>query len=570
MFFSTRHLLEHKRSLLTLSLISLCFSAHAEHLDLNKDMFVNRLSHPTPYIPAQCYVNPVVSKGENGQSNEVANACYACHTNSKGPNVLNDIDSQVEYNFPEAGMHNPWDNLFSDNREKVKQISDEDIMAYVKQDNYFDADGNIILNERLRNQASTFDSNGNDQWDGYKADIYFNFDNKGFDHKPDGSFTGWRSYAYYPLVGGFMPTNGATDDVSIRLADPLRKNKQGEFDQEIYTINLAIVEALILEKDIPISPADETKLGVDLDKDGELTTASLIKYDWAPLQQRFMSYVGEAADLLKQGKLHLAAKMFPEGTEFVHSVRYLDIDENDQVTMAPRMKELRYAKKRAWKTYYDFEVISEDEIKERHDFPDRTKQIRGSAEEGVRVLQGWTYQGFIEDKQGDLRPQTYEEQASCTGCHSASGILMDTNISFYRKMPSNSFQQGWYHWSQRSMQGTPEPKRKSDGEYEYSHYLKNNPTGDEFRSNQEVKERFFDKKGQPKAKMFERLHNDISLLMMPSTERAIALNKAYKVIVDDQSFIKGKAPLLYPLTDEVFNDIKPGQKTGIINPISAF
>jgi len=27
-----------------------------------------------------------------------------------------------------------------------------------------------------------------------------------------------------------------------------------------------------------------------------------------------MSYVGEAADLLKQGKLHLAAKMFPEGT----------------------------------------------------------------------------------------------------------------------------------------------------------------------------------------------------------------------------------------------------------------
>jgi hypothetical protein len=38
-----------------------------------------------------------------------------------------------------------------------------------------------------------------------------------------------------------------------------------------------------------------------------------------------MSYVGEAADLLKQGKLHLAAKMFPEGTEFVHSVRYLDM-----------------------------------------------------------------------------------------------------------------------------------------------------------------------------------------------------------------------------------------------------
>lgn len=564
MFFTTRQFLEPKRSLVTLSLISLCFSAHAEPLSLSKDSFVNRLSHPTPYIPAQCYVNPVT---ENGA---IANPCYACHTDSKGPNVLNDIDSQVEYNFPEAGMHNPWKNLFVDRSKEVAQISDEAIMAYVKQDNYFDANGNIILNKRLKEQASIFDSNGNGQWDGYQADIYFNFDDKGFDHKPDGSYTGWRSYAYYPLVGSFMPTNGATDDVSIRLAEPLRKNKNNEFDQEIYTINLAIVEALIIEKDIPISPVDEAKLGVDLDKNGKLETATFIKYDWAPLEQRFMSYVGQAEDHLKQGKLHLAAKMFPEGTEFVHSVRYLDINEKNQITMAPRMKELRYAKKRAWKTYYDFEVISADEIKERHDFPNRTKQIRGSVEEGVRVLQGWTYQGFIEDKQGDLRPQTYEEQASCTGCHSASGILMDTNISFYRKMPATSFQQGWYHWDQRSMHGTPEPKRESDGEYEYSHYLKNNPTGDEFRSNQEVKQRFFDEKGQPKAEMFERLHKDISVLMMPSKERAIALNKAYKVLVNDQSYIKGKTPLLAPLTDEVFKDIKPGQETGITNPLSAF
>ena len=570
MIFSTQQFLQHKRSLIVLPFISLCFSTHAENLGLNKDLFVNRLSHPTPYIPAQCYVNPVVKQGGNAQNNEIANPCYACHTNSIRPNVLNDIDSQVEYNFPETGMHNPWDNLFVDRSNQVKKISDDDIMAYVKQDNYFDANGNIKLNQRLESQAKTFDANGNNKWDGYKADIYFNFDNKGFDKKPDGSFTGWRSYAYYPLVGSFMPTNGATDDVSIRLADPLRKNKKGQLDQEIYTLNLAIVEALILEKDIPISPTDETKLGVDLDKNGKLSTAELIKYDWAPLEQRFMSYVGQAADFLKQGKLHLAAKMFPEGTEFVHSVRYLDINENNQVTMSPRMKELRYAKKHAWKTYYDFEVISEDEIKERHDFPDRTKQIRGSAEEGVLVLQGWTYQGFIEDQQGDLRPQTYEEQASCTGCHSATGILMDTNISFYRKMPTSSFQQGWYHWDQRSMHGTPEPKRESDGEYEYSYYLKNNPTGDEFRSNQEVKERFFDKKGKPRAEMFERLHNDISLLMLPSKERAIALNKAYKVIVEAQSYIKGKTPLLEPLTDEVFKDIKPGQETGITNPLSAF
>jgi hypothetical protein len=536
----------------------------AEPMALDKALYINQLSHPTPYIPAQCYTNPVAANGD------IANPCYACHTTSMRPNVLNDFDVQLEYAFPDTALHNPWANLFKDNSQHTAKISDQAILAYVRQDNYLDAEGNIRLNQRLKTQAATFDANDNGQWDGYQPDIYFNFDQQGYDRDPKGNFTGWRSYAYYPMPGSFMPTNGATDDVSIRLAEAFRQDSQGRFNQEIYTINLAIVEALIREQNVAIDPVDEHSLGIDLDKDGQIGVASQVTYDWAPLKQRNMSYVGQAAIEQKQGKVHLAAKLFPEGTEFVHSVRYLDIDNNKQVTMAARMKELRYAIKRNWINYYGLEVIVADEIKERHDFPSRTKNLRGSAEEGMQLAQGWIYQGFIEDQQGELRPQTYQEHASCTGCHSGSGVLMDTNISFYRKLPTSSFQQGWYHWQQKSMHGIPEPKRASDGEYEYSYYLKNNPTGDEFRANNEVKQRFFDEQGQPKAEMFERLHKDISVLMLPSVERAIALNKAYKVLVDEQSFIHGKAPLLAPLDAVVFKDILVGQETGIEALLSAF
>jgi hypothetical protein len=524
----------------------------------------NTLSHASAHIPAQCYTNPLATDGS------VSNPCYACHSESQRPNKLNDYDVQLEYSFPESAMENPWVNMFRDNSSAIATISDESIMAYVQQSNYFTTDGKITLVERLKENIETYDVNGNGLWDGYLPDSYFNFDNAGYDRAPDGRYTGWRSYAYYPLPGSFMPTNGATDDVSIRLAEEFRNNENGQFDLKVYNINLAIVEAMIREADVTIEAVDENSLGIDLDKNGELSLATKIKYDWAPLDKRYMTYVGQAKQLLEQGQVHIAAKLFPEGTEFLHSVRYLNVNSLNRVSMAPRMKELRYAKKRSWLSYYDLEVIVANEIKERHDFPDRTKQIRGSLEEGVEIPQGWVYQGFIEDKIGELRPQSYEEQATCTGCHSGMGILTDSTISFFRKLPQDSFQQGWYHWSQHGFEGTPEPKRQSDGEYEYSYYLKNNPTGDEFRSNLETKDRFFDTDGKPKEAEFEGLHQDISLLMLPSAERARALNKAYKLIVEEQSYIKGRVPILGALDEVLFKQIKDDQLTGIQQTLSAF
>ena len=527
------------------------------------DYKADYFSHPTPYIPPQCYTNPVDRKGS------VSNPCYVCHTDGKRPNVLNDSDTQSTLTFLGSAQTNPWKNLFVDRKKQIAAIKDDTILNYVREDNYRDPKGNIKLVARINDNQKQFDTTGNNTWDGYIPDAYFDFDQEGFDKNPQGEYTGWRSFAYYPFLGTFMPTNGSTDDVLIRLHKIFQTDDNGRWNKTIYLVNLAIVESLIKEQNIAITEVDEKQLGVDLNKNGLLDKATEIVYDWAPLKNRFMTYVGAAKTALAQKKIHLAAKLFPEGTEFLHTVRYLDLADDGSVKMARRMKELRYARKKFWTTYYQHENIAAQEIKERHDFPDRPKPVIGSAEEGVLVEQGWVYQGFIEDKLGELRPQTYEEHAFCVGCHSGTGALIDSNYAFYRKFPSNQFQQGWYHWTQKTFAGISEPKRESDGEYEYSFYLAHNHTGDEYRANTEVLNKFFMADGKPRVEAFDRLHKDISYLLLPSPARALALNKAYKLIVEEQSFTKGRDAVLAPMNN-LYRQTKEHQQTGITNRLRYF
>ena len=536
------------------------------------DYRVDYYSHETPYIPPQCYTKSIPLKAGAtaiATQGEVANPCYACHTQGKRPNVLNDSETQQNFTFLGAAQTNPWRNLFVDRRAQIAALKDADILRYVQQDNYRTAEGEIALNQRIEKNLATFDVNQNGKWDGYRPDAYFQFDDKGFDRTPEGGYSGWRSFAYYPFLGAFMPTNGSTDDVLIRLPKSFQTDEQGHWSAAIYEINLAIVEALIKEKNITNREVDENTLGVDLNKNGVLDKATEIVYDWAPLQQKFMSYVGAAKTQLAAKKIHLAAKLYPEGTEFLHTVRYLDVSPSGKVGMAKRMKELRYARKKFWVTYFGHETIAGAELKERHDFPDRPKTIVGNAEEGVEVSQGWVYQGFIEDAQGDLRPQTYEEHAVCAGCHSGTGSLVDSSYAFYRKFPSNQFQQGWYHWTQKALENIAEPRRESDGEYEYSFYLKHNPTGDEFASNTEVLNKFYRADGTPKASAFAKLHSDISYLLIPSAERALALNKAYKLVVEEQSFNLGRDAILAPL-QHVHKYVEQDQETGITEALNFY
>jgi hypothetical protein len=520
-------------------------------MDLTSKVLVNEAA----YIPSQCYTKTIDSQ------EQVHNPCYSCHIPTEEPNYLNDSDLQISYSFADYANTNQWINLFTDRSQAVAAISDQEILDYVRGDNYLDAQGRIILAQTLETLPTGWDYDEDGDWDGYTPDCYLNFNDEGFDVDPQGNLTGWRAFGYAPFLGTFWPTNGSTDDVFIRLPTVLRNDIDGNFDLQTYKVNLAIVEAIIKRQDVELE-ASYTENGVDLDKDGNLYgTATQVVYDWAPLEGRYMYFVGQGKVAQDAGEIHLAGSLYPEGTEFLHSVRYIDLDNDDEIKLAARMKELRYAKKQSWLTYSDLQDITAAELKEKHDFPDRLKQVIGNVEQGVTTGKGWVYQGFIEDADGALRPQTYEENVFCVGCHGGIGGTTDTIFSFSRKFTDSAFRHGWYHWSQKGLRNQPEPIRH-DGNYEYSYYLQQNGAGDEFRANQEVMDKFFDEEGQIKTEELEILHDDMAHLLFPSRERALLLNKAYKVIVEEQGFVFGRDATVTP-PENVHESVTPDQATGV-------
>jgi len=515
------------------------------------------------YVTSQCY-----TKTQDPQGN-LSNPCFSCHIDSIEPNYINDGDLQESYAMSTYTKKNRFSNLFLDRSSLVSKIDDQSILNYVKEDNYKDQN-TLKLKTKLTNIPKAWDINNNGIWDGYIPDCYFNFDNEGFDLDPQGNYTLWRAFAYYPFLGTFWPTNGSTDDVLIRLANVFALDEQKNFNLEVYKINLAIVEALIKQKNIQIDPTDETLYGVDLNQNGHLDLAQEITFFWKKptydsrtkkLHNFSMSYVGHAKDLLLSNEQLLAPGLYPKDTEFLHSVRYIDLEQKTgKVKMAPRMKELRYAKKNSWNSYPQISNASMSEIVEKDLFPDRLRSIAGNSEEGLQTGLGWTYQGFIEDAQGELRPQNYEETLYCIGCHSGIGAIADSTFVFQRKFDYNATLQGWYHWTQdpKGFKNIKEPKTK-EGKYEYSFYLQQNKAGDEFRSNEEVLSKFFDNKVL-KEEQLDLLHNDISHLIIPSAKRALELNKAYFVIVKEQSYIYGRDAHIKPLLN-VHKSVQEGQST---------
>lgn len=538
------------RTATALTLILAASSAMAEPL------WDKHLTNPTAYIPSQCYTNTLDEAGS------AYNPCFTCHVDARVPNyIVGDEDLQTEYAFPRAALKNPWTNLFVDRSAAIAAVSDAEIDAYVARSNYFDADGTITLARKLANPPANWDEDGDGAWAGYVPDCHFDFDAEGFDHAPDGMPTGWRAFAYVPLPGGFWPTNGSTDDVLIRLAEPFRSDETGAYDADIYKVNLAIAEAVIRRADVAIDPVDETLFDVDLDKDGTLGIAEKIAYDWAPLKGRRMSWVGAA-----KGE-KLAAGLFPVGTEFLHTVRYIDVSSG-QVAMARRIKEVRYGKKTRWQTYADLEEGGLAEAKERAAFPDRIVSFDGDVETGISNGMGWRYQAFIEDADGALRPQSFEETVFCIGCHSGVSVTDDAAYAFPRKLPADTAHaRGWYHWTQKSIAGTPEPIR-ADGRRELLTYLEENGAGDEFRNNAEVIARFIGADGRVTPEAAAALKDDISVLLFPSVERARTLNKAYREIVLEQSYIKGRDAVAQPARN-VHREVEQNQPTGIETPVRA-
>ncbi len=520
------------------------------------------LKNPTAFIPPQCYTKTTDAAGG------VHNPCFTCHVRGRSPNAINDQDLQLSYAFPGPALKNPWTNLFEDRRERIGAISDTEILSYVRSSNYLEPDGSIGLAAKLDHPPAGWDVNQNGTWEGYRPDAYFRFDSEGYDLAPDGTRTGWRAFAYTPLPGSFSPASGSTDDVLIRLPEAYREDAAGNVDWTIYTVNLAIVEALLSRHDVAIDPVDEAGLGVDLDKDGVLGRADHIVFDWGPLDARDMSYVGRAKVLQAAGDAPLAAGLYPLGTEFVHTVRYVDIDdETGEPKLAARLKELRYMKKTIWRTYADLEDAALEEVKEDHDFPDRVPTFDGNSEVGLANGAGWRLQAFIEDREGELRPQSFEETVFCVGCHGGIGATDNSTFAFPRKLAAATAPAGgWFHWSQRPLRGIPDPVR-ADGSGEYAQYLVENGAGDEFRSNLDIMRTFFDADGSHDADAFARLRNDVAALLYPTPQRALELDKAYRTIVVDQDFIHGRDAHPDPV-ETVEREVEQDEPTGIETPLN--
>ncbi|PLX67121.1 MAG: hypothetical protein C0603_10700 [Denitrovibrio sp.] len=528
------------KKLLMLFSVILVFSGVLAFQKVGKEVLVNSAA----YIPAMCYTK---TKDENGA---VHNPCYACHTKGVEPNYMDDTALQVDLAFPEYALKNRWKNLFKDRTKQVSNISDKKILQYVQSSNYFDEEHEIILKSSLPIDFA-----------GYVPDCYFNFDSFGFDHGLSGELTGWRAFRYYPFLGTFWPTNGSTDDVLIRLSEKFMKDTDGSFSLEVYKANLAIVEAVVKQKTVPCEGIDERVIKIDLDNDGQLGIARSVDFGWP---DKKMKYAGLARDE------KLAGGLYPVGTEILHTVRYIDWDEdNNAPKLSARMKEVRYAKKTDWYNYAELKESYVGELKGTY-VNGEVPMVRynGNGDSGLQTGSGWVYQAFIEANDGSLRPQTTEETEFCMGCHSGLGATVDTIFSFHRKLEGidkHKIDSGWNHWTQKGLKGLPDQiiNYRSAGEKrEYAFYLENNNAGDEFRGNEQIMKTFFNEDGTLKQGMLDKLEDDISVLLFPTKKRAMQMNKAYRVIVKEQSYIYGRDATVTP-PKNVHEELKENADSGV-------
>jgi hypothetical protein len=312
------------------------------------------------------------------------------------------------------------------------------------------------------------------------------------------------------------------------------------------------VESAIKQQTIKVEPFDENDYGIDLNRDGKLDRAHAIVFDGEPGS---MKLIGRAGVLQGHGRIHLEPGLFPVSTEFFHSLRYLAVSESGEVRAAARMKEIRYSVKKRWYSPQELARFVAGEQRDKAYTPDRPRWVRGNQEFGVSNSLAWQYRGFIEDREGQLRPQTHQELVSCVGCHSGIGATTDSNFSFARKLTDG----GSDYFSLDASSPVKTSKESASPEIEkfldeYDFYFQTNGALNDFRNaSVEVK--------------LPVTRQDIRSYFWPGAEDAVRMNKAYRVTVQEQSYTQGREPLVSP-PDTMLRDIEAGKKTGVKVPIA--
>lgn len=477
----------------------------------------NALYNREAVIPPQCYTR---TEGTH-------NPCYTCHQSypdPERPNSMSDGFLQGDYNFSDLGVHNHWLNLFVDRRDDIAAIDDDEILDYIRTDNYSD------LIERLQTDADWAGPVPAIRNLGAGADA---FDSEGLAR--DGS--AWVAFNYKPLPSTFWPTNGNTDDVMIRLPEAFRTAScgpaTGAFSRDTYFANLAILEMAMKDlNSVTLPPVDENAFCTDLNGDGLLGTVTD-----AVAQAH---YVGAAAGT------NVERMSYPEGTQMLHTVRYVGLTGDNRIAPSRRMKEVRYMKK--------VQSYSVPALRSRYG-NERQEKIDGNlpvftdkGDHGLSNGFGWLVLGFIEDADGQLRKQTYQEQLFCMGCHTTIGTTVDQTFAFPRKVS------GAAGWGYIDLEGMPDAPAMGESVGEIMQYLQRVGGGNEFRENPEMQQRWFNADGTVRTDKVQAA--DVYTLITPSVDRALALNKAYKVIVEEQSFAYGRDATVVPASN-VYRDVDP-------------
>ena len=270
-------------------------------------------------------------------------------------------------------------------------------------------------------------------------------------------------------------------------------------------------------------PVDERVIGVDLDGDGELKVAGQIN--------RLNDFAGAAEGYLFKPSL------YPLGTEFLHTVRYVGIAGNGGIANSRRIKEVRYMRKQFMMPKFVLDQLYREELYEKEQGYLPGYINRGH--QGLDNEMGWVLHGFIENRQGRLRVATFEENLFCMGCHTSVGATIDKTFSFPRKID------GARGWGYINLKGMPDAPNAGETKGEILTYLERVAGGGEFRSNEEMAVRWLKTDGTADTAKIAAA-KDVYELITPSRERALELNKAYRVIVEDQDFIYGRDATIKP------------------------
>lgn len=381
-----------------------------------------------PAIPVQCWV-------ETGYGTQ--NACQYCHTNALFEaghgNAMPLAEDQILYSFPSPNLNKVnWRNIIHP-EEILKRLEAEGItvprsddpanLDYVRTDNWSTAYKKARSREddswnNLSHTGSPFQLfpslDPNHLFPYAEADPtgegrHGYVDPEGFVRDRSGEPTGWRAVNFFPYAI-FTPLTGSVSGIYIRLPR-IFMSRDGTLDMEIYKRNLDLLDRNIKNR-----------------------------------AMEAVSYAGDASSVaIRKG-------FYPLGTEFAHPLHYVDpaadgewgsgLDgapgEPDPAyefpgTRARRVKEIRYMYK--WKEVgLEDLTLSDGEAEE-------VESVLGREGQGwIDNTAGWILAASIENRSGDLRPQTTEELIQCLGCHSAVGNTVDAVWSFQRRLPGEL---GW-------------------------------------------------------------------------------------------------------------------------------